>query len=78
MFPFTLSLSSPLADPERRSRFDADAPSGLLLPSAHASAAQPLPAHCARPAAAVSGWIPLKPAPFIINLTDKTWGETVM
>lgn len=55
---------SALTDSERWPGFDADAPSGLLLPSAHPAVVQPLSAHRARPAAAVHGWIPLKPAPF--------------
>lgn len=50
----------------RRPRGDADAASGLLLPSAHAAAALPLPAHRARPAAAVHGRLPIKP-----NLSEK-------
>lgn len=64
-----------LADSERRPGFDADAPSGLLLPSADASAVQPLSAHCARPAAAVSGRVPLKPAPLKRDRNKERKGE---
>lgn len=60
MKTYELNVSCTLADSERWPGFDADAPSGLLLPSAHPSAARPLSAHCARPAAAVYGRIPLK------------------
>lgn len=59
----------PSSDSERRPGFDADAPSGLLLPPAHPSAVKPVSAHCARPAAAVPGRIPLKAAPY--NKPDK-------
>lgn len=38
----------------------ADIASGFLLPPAHPSTVHSLSAHCARPAAAVPGWIPLK------------------
>ena len=60
MKTYELNVSCTLADSERWPGFDADAPSGLLLPSAHPSAARPLSAHCARPAAAVYGRISLK------------------
>lgn len=47
-------------DSERGPGSDADAAGGLLLATAHAAALQPLSAHRARPAADVSGRVPLK------------------
>lgn len=65
-----------LADSERRSGFGADAPSGLLLPPENPSAAQPLPAHCARPAAPVPRGIPVKTQtnPAVFNKPDQEEG----
>lgn len=54
------SVCPPPPDSERGSGSGADAAGDLLLATAHAAALQPLSAHRARPAADVSGGVPLK------------------
>lgn len=66
--PRSRSCVCALADSQRRPGFVADAPSGLLLAPENPSAAQPLPAHCARAAAPVPRRVPVKNQ---LRLTEK-------